>query len=205
MANRRKAAAIGLSMLDLISNSLAAMIILFIIISSLRLPSIPPERVEGVLVIRYEMNPMMNNHLAESDFWLSHDAITEGKRFYYHHEGEITMLNNNTQLFATCGGWKNNGRENDWTGPCIYDYTDPDNPNIHYVVVKNPPKGRWKTGLIDANHDEYIHAPQPAKSIVKAWFVGKELMILQDTIVPEFQLTGPTHTHPIEFDTPSWE
>ncbi|MBK6629411.1 MAG: hypothetical protein IPJ87_01545 [Flavobacteriales bacterium] len=75
--SRKSRTAIGLSMLDVISNALASIILLFFVLVALRALPPPPERVMGVLIVDYEVTW---DAMAENDIRKRQPEIEIGLR-----------------------------------------------------------------------------------------------------------------------------
>lgn len=205
MSRRKKKSAIGLAMLDLISNSLAAVIILFIIISSLRLPSIPPERVKGTLYIKYSLSGNRNLQNAESKIWLKPPDAT--KRFW---DEDIFNINSDVRIFGQfmdCKGregsmGKINAGRKGYLTPCAMVYSPVDDHNTHYLVIRDPIKSPvnkdWKTGIFYQDHSEYEDETQFVEANIEAYFIGKED---KADFKDKAKIIGPTGTFRLEFST----
>ena len=206
MATRKKPSAIGLAMLDLISNSLAAVIILFIIISSLRIPSIPPERIKGTFFVRYELIPDHHSEEAQSRIWVSPPSHPEIQKDRYFEE-EVLGMNTDWGIFgqfSDCSGKANRSRESkQFITPCAMTSSPVDSTNVHYLVIRDPVKGTWKTGIFYREHHIMTSAKQPGKAKINAWFVGAEDPGIISPI-PKLNLTGTTDSLGIQLETPDW-
>lgn len=209
MAKRRNPSAIGLSMLDLISNALASIIILFIILSSIRVPSIPPERVKGTLLVRLELKESGNAQL-ESIVWVEPPNLgDERKRKFF--GGEIYALNTHGKVFgpsADCGCNENNlgFSKNIAITPCIALYTHQDSANVHYLVIRDPvreekngqKKYDWGIGLLYVDHEKLIENRQPVLGKLESWFIND---LSKDSLHFEtFSLDASTNFHKIIID-----
>jgi hypothetical protein len=174
MKKRNKQAAIGLSMLDLISNSLAAVIILFIIITSLRVPYIPPERVKGTLYARIELKGQGQPADLESLLWVEPPAGPDqiSKRFF---GTDIFHLNTDPLVFgpysdcsqATAAARQKKG----FITPCAMNYSSSDNPNIHHLVIRDPLKASWVIGVLSVDHTGFLLEDQPTTADCQVWFL----------------------------------
>lgn len=193
MAKRKGPSAIGLSMLDLISNSLASVIILFIIISSLRKPSIPPERIKGTLLVRFELLPQQNLVYSESIVWVEPPNISQGDKHKFF-GNEIFMINKDDAVFGLCQDCKEKkfpSNMEQFITPCIAVYSPLDSNNVHYIVIRDPPRNGqeevdWKMGILYVDHDEYDVRQQPATATIQAWFidnVNQDIHLLKDSIL----------------------
>lgn len=203
MAKRKQPSAIGLSMLDLISNSLAAVIILFIIISSLRIPFIPPERVKGTLFIRYELIAKIQPDSAQSEIWLNPPTIHNRRERFW--EGNISLVNQKYfGVFPDCGGIGKKPRNHkNYIMPCAMVYSPVDSANVHYLIIRQPIKGEWKTGILYKDHLTITEGVREAKAKIDAWFVGKEV----PGFLPEktdITLIASTSSLDLTFNTPEW-
>jgi len=203
MGKKRVPTPIGMSMLDLISNSLAAMIILFIIISSLRLPMIPPERIKGTLFVRYTLErnsrPLED---AASQIWVTPPGVPEK---YW--GDEILLLNHLDEaygLFTDCAEVNAKINTKNTVLPlCILVYSPADSANVHYLVIRDPLRGEWRTGLLYVDHDQLGADRQEATFTLQAWFVsatGDGVTPLQDTTYQ-----APTEYAGFKFETPDWK
>ncbi|MEL6633263.1 MAG: hypothetical protein AAFQ83_17485 [Bacteroidota bacterium] len=205
MPRAKQPSAIGLSMLDLISNSLAAVIILFIIISSLKVPVIPPERIKGTLFIRYELRPDVNYDMAESKIWVEppRNHALQKNRYW---EEEIFKMNADVGvfgLFSDCGGDQTKRVSKNFVTPCAMAYSHEDSTNVHYLVIRDPVKGIWQTGLLYRDHVRYPKEEVRAEINIHAWFVGTEQPGIDSLRMR--RVKGPTAYYGIEVETPDWK
>lgn len=205
MRRRKPASAIGLSMLDLISNALAAVIILFIILSALRIPSIPPERVKGTLQVRLEMIPKNNNTKSESLIWVEpptvktdkFSPVSNSKRWF---GAEIFGLNNHVDYYGpnyTCLPENYKGEKESIYVPCISTYVDAENPNVHHLTIREPIEGKWKIGLLYVEHSELMKVEQPAKVKAEYWLMVNDVNFDSDTTV---ELIAPSESNILMID-----
>jgi hypothetical protein len=202
---RKPQSAIGLSMLDLISNALGAVIILFMILSSVRAPQIPPERIKGTLFIKYEI--IDNPHIKDIEplIWVqipphSGNPPAPGgaeSRFY---GADIFRMNKENFAFGAfpdcgCKDDKTKRIKNNLT-PCIVTYSPIDSPNIQYLIIRDPIKAKdterdWETGMMYREHNQIVEGVQMGKAKISAWMFGVEGSV--DTILSK-TFIGTTDT-----------
>lgn len=182
-------------MLDLISNSLAAVIILFIIISSMRKPFIPPERIKETLVIRYELKN--SNEKSETQIWVEPSTVDvdSGRiRFYGLNNPTIDDMNVNDKVFGRYLDCRlsidNSVRERTFTTPCAMVYSPIDSNYVHYLIVRGPTEGSWRTGLLYRDHSQYEQREQPGSIEIRAWLMSEEESSYTEPVFTE--ITGPT-------------
>jgi hypothetical protein len=162
MRTRKRPQSIGLSMLDLISNSLASVIILFIILSSLRTPQVPPETFLGTVFIRYEANFVGHqkpDSLPKIALWIkpnTHNGIyndllrDENGAPSFIWNQQMVGLNN------TIIEYQNSDTASDELVHADPDlkivraaiYSRVDSSNICYLILRNPPAGTYENGLL---------------------------------------------------------
>lgn len=184
MRQRRKpASAIGLSMLDLISNAVAAVFILFILLSAIRLPPIPPERLEGQLIMRYTLRNVASPEKAKIRFWIKEEP---GK---------------NPPSEALLGSWFppiKGDEEPDFQK--MVPYKVEKKPNELFLIFDNPSIGKWETLLMYGEHEEHNPKMKPAEAHISIWFVGADKT--EWTLSDSTNVTGPTGTLYLPFEVP---
>lgn len=168
---KRSRSAFGVSMLDLITNALAAAFILFMVFSYMQSQPIPPERVLGTLTVRitFEYSP----EIAEFALWVKSPYSSDGKRKF---NKEILDLNYDELAFGKSileyiGNLKLS--EAALQPSYISVYTPPDSQNIRTIVVRDPHEGEWEVGVLYVAHENLEQKEQPAYATIQAWFLEK--------------------------------
>lgn len=209
---RKRLSPIGLAMLDLISNSLAATIILFIILASLRKPFIIPERINGTLFVRYELIDTVASPIHPgSSIWLdppfTGNQLLPGEQRVYFGPGQISRINGERNLygtFADCEGLSKKLRKNKkLIPPCAMVYNPIDSPFVHYLILRNPLAGKWRTGIIYEDHPDYEKKTKAVKAKMQAWFIAGQKGELSN-LAFEDKLNRTTLHSELEFETPKW-
>lgn len=182
-------------MLDLISNSLAAVIILFIVISSLRIPFIPPERIVGTLYIRVEFKSKTDSEGSlESTIWMVPPPNpTAGKARFW--GSEIMEMNADPSVFgpfSDCGEDFETRKSKGFITPCIIEYSPEDSANVHYIIIRGPLREKWRIGTLYVDHQEITSSEQAVSVHYEAWLIRSEHSMHHrlDTV-----FTAPTGNH----------
>lgn len=161
MRKRKKpSSAVGLSMLDLISNAVAAIFILFILLSAIRLPPIPPERLEGQLIIRYEV------------IGAKLQGPQKGKMRFRIVEPE----NKNMPAEKLAPSWhpKIKGDE-ELDFESMIPYSPSDSQQVYYLVCDTPRVGEWTTTLQYSTHELFLENEKPAQLRISGWIIGAKI------------------------------
>ena len=159
MRKRRKpSSAVGLSMLDLISNAVAAIFILFILLSAIRLPPIPPERLEGQLIIRYEV--------------IGKELPQKGKMRFRINEPENKNMPTEEQLLHWHPAIKGDP-ELDFRS--MIPYSPSGAQHVYYLVCDTPRIGQYTTTLQYSTHELFLENAKPAQLRVSGWIIGTKI------------------------------
>ena len=197
---KKPASAISLSMLDLISNALGAALILFFVLSVLRLPPIPPERVLGTLVIIIRIEAKNASQNADAEIWLISPQEANLAREF---GPDIEKFNDERNAFSYYGvRYDSTNIDAANLAPKVVVYAPVDSPNVRVAIVRDPIKGEWRGGLLYVNHQQYDDDPQPAKAHIEVWFVkeGTSTGILNE----EAFFDAPSQWRQIKFTVPEW-
>ncbi len=157
--------AIGVSLLDVISNALASIILLFFVFSALRGQPLPPERVLGILIIDYKFSPVIDT-TAISIYVNAPSLEQKGERilaFDSEMESRLTTISVDT----IPGVWNN----------AIILTTHGVETKTRRLVYMNPPEGMWQTGIVFADHSRYTSKNYSVKYLlnnvkIKAYFIN---------------------------------
>lgn len=178
-------AAIGVSLLDVISNALASIILLFFVFAALRGQPLPPERVLGILIIDYKINsvdtPFIKIYLKA--------PLEVGQPPVFLDDSLIETLETENVDTIT-GVWKN----------AIVLTTPGKESTTRRVVYMNPFKGTWYAGMIFSDHSKYTDKDYLTRYRnnsfeMKAYFVnekGTKVIKLEDVIKKIPQVEFPT-------------
>ena len=190
---------IGVSLLDVISNALASIILLFFILVGLRAVPPPPERMLGMLIVDYEI---VGGKHPEIEVYVDPPDSTAGPgdeqphRFGKSIEGLATE-----QVQNVPGIWP--------YAKVLYDADSPDGKERRRrFVYMNPQKyGSWKVGVIYADNadllEERFDRSKQDTLRIKAWFIqDKGALSAIDTVLP---VGFPTEHFEIAFRIPKYE
>lgn len=198
---RRPRSAIGVSMLDLISNALAATLILFFVLSILKLPPIPPTRVIGTLVVRCSIHADINPTKADIEVWLRPPSGVDNPPLERKIGANIAEFNDDPRVFGLYGLHYEKVYEGIYgknLPPEVMVYAPPDShTNVRIVIVRDPNEGEGMAGLLYVDHQELTLKIQKAKARIEAWFIkddGKFKLLVDST-----RFIAPTQTFTISF------
>jgi hypothetical protein len=206
---------LGLAMLDIISNSLAAGIILFLVVSAIQKPFIPPERSKGTLYIEYILEAETDPEMANSLIWLeppindSNPSQCPPKRFWG--AEEINQLNSDWcyyKSFQDCGDFVEEVNSRGmYIPPCVNTYIEKNGNQIIHLVMRDPIMGTWKSGIIYRDHLLLEEKAQIAEVTINLWYVkdrnnNSGNNPTKDRITYSFY--GPSDNQGFEFTIPKW-
>lgn len=157
----------GLSMLDLISNALAGVIILFFILASSKFPGIPPERVCGNLVVSFTSSLPLDS--SKSSVWarwspLSGNEFTQINPEFYYFDSSINKLNSIIKLREPFRCLDSNMRSADSKLiPAIRCYQSTEKHKVvkHILTMHDPLAGKWEIGCLYDNHLGLLNSRRP--------------------------------------------
>lgn len=192
--------AIGVSMLDVISNALASVILLFFVLIALRAMPPSPERVLGILVVDYEISwPHADTRAPEIEVFLRRPkdgAITYDRTFgpdiaSEFKSGRVDTIDgiwDEAQVLQVRGSDRATGR--DYVRKRIF-YMNPESPGDE----KSPCE--WEVGVIYVDDENFMDKNFPfldsAELRLKAWFVpGAGSSVLGDTVLHRKMVKYPT-------------
>lgn len=146
-------------MLDLISNALAASLILFLVLSLMDDPPIPPTRVQGTMVIEGSITREFERGKIDALFWLK---APEAEEKY----GEsILELGNELSYASTSCDTKAEGI------PRVMLYESPEEPAHQLAIVQCPSEGAWQMGLLYEDHRDLESGRKEAMARISAWYL----------------------------------
>lgn len=213
MARRSLPSPMGLSMLDLISNSLAAVIILFIILAALRIPAIPPERVKGTLMVRLEMRDFAEDSLVRTEPWVNapwdmpkpadpKDPLygVEMREHLFGREIQDSM-NMNPRFYGSRFNCADAEIASTYRrklfSPCAMAYSARYEPNVHYLVFRDPILDIWDFGLTYVDHRDLIKSKVPDAVGIHVWLMTEAGSTEPDSVGP---VIAPTSSHTFSVD-----
>ena len=168
-------AAIGISLLDVISNALASIILLFFVFAALRGQPLPPERVLGILIIDYKINTVDTPYIK---IFVKAPLQTREPPVFLDDSLIETLETEKVDTIA--GVWKN----------AIVLTTPGKETTTRRVVYMNPFEGYWYAGMIFSDHSKYTGKEYLTKFSnnsfeMKAYFVnekGVKVIKLEDVV-----------------------
>lgn len=177
-------AAIGVSLLDVISNALASIILLFFVFAALRGQPLPPERVLGILIIDYKFNSVIDTPLI-SIYVNAPSPQEKGVRIDAFDSELESKLPTGT-IDSIPGIWES----------AIVLTTPGKEKTTRRFVFMNPTKGLWTAGAIFADHSKYTRTEYLSNKSnsfeMKAYFInpdkGTKRIILNDTTYNHFPI-----------------
>jgi hypothetical protein len=193
VARRRTIPTASLSMMDLVSNALAGVIILFFILSSSKFPGIPPERVCGTLIIEFSMRKPDPNDMSRVFVEFKYD---KDERFIPYSapcfDKRIVQLDSVIQHFAgkahCSDSLRNTGIANTVPAITAYQVVNQDTTQ-HTVILHDPPEGEWVIGLLYTHHTQIDNAVQSDSIAVSyTWYSNKEATVAK----AQTKLIAPT-------------
>ncbi|MCG3158229.1 MAG: hypothetical protein DKINENOH_04870 [bacterium] len=201
---RRPKSAVGVSMLDLISNALAATLILFFVLSILKQPPIPPEYVLGTLVVRCSLRPIgspkfNSGDTAKVEVWLHSQELNTGRKF-----GEVGIASLEDIAGMNIRAFLDSLTIADLPALAAL-YTA--SPNEKIIIMRYPPKGNWFAGLLYVSHDKLEFNQQKAIGHIEVWFVKPKPEQSErdiDILAKDSRLIAPTESFGIAFEIPDW-
>ncbi len=200
MTRRRKIGTFGLSMLDIVSNSLAAVIILFFILSTLRVPSIPIERICGtgkVEIVLYENKKLEKNTKIKADIYVMANAGDHGdspanmsliKDSIYWSENVIDFdnyyANNLRNVTFECDPGNQIDHPQSITITNELDIHGEPLEALKTVTFKNPPRNlEFEIGIIYSDHLEIDLEKKPIKANITCIWQHEANQVTADTTI----------------------
>ena len=160
---KRPKTAIGIAMMDLVSNALAASLILFLVMSLMDDPPIPLPQVSGTLVISSTLDPRHGSPADNMHIWLQEPNMKLEK--FGEEILEIgTLLDQ--QADSSCSALA----QGNWP-PRVLSYVLPDKPSAQAIIVHCPTEGAWETGLVYASHRRLEWRRQEAIARIKVMYL----------------------------------
>lgn len=161
-------AAIGVSLLDVISNALASIILLFFVFAALRGQPKPPDRVLGILIIDYKINSVVDTP-AISIYVRAPSLIQKDGQPLELFDTSIEEELPTVGLDTIKGVWEN----------AIILTTPGQETKTRRLVYMNPQEGTWFAGMIFTDHSRYTSNDYLTKHKgnsfeMKAYFVNPE-------------------------------
>lgn len=160
-------AAIGVSLLDVISNALASIILLFFVFAALRGQPKPPDRVLGILIIDYKINSEIDTPAIS--IYIKAPSSDNKRERIEAFDSEIEDKLETKAVDTIQGVWDN----------AIILTTPGQEAKTRRLVYMNPQEGTWYAGMIFTDHSRYTSKDYLTKYKVnsfemKAYFVNPE-------------------------------
>jgi len=196
-SNRPRVSLIGgIAMLDVISNALLAMVVLFFEMITIQEKPAPLPTTEGMLIVTVKLILLEGIPAdATAVIFLRPPQMSKiGIRF----DEDIRKLE----------GVRNIHSKNiaDITAkfPAIIVGAYPGQNNQKTFSIRNPVKGKWEVGVLYADHKFIDQKIYQARPIIEAWFVrhGEEIDIIKLENIPIFEST--TNNYSILIEVPVW-
>ena len=185
---------IGLSMLDVVSNALASIILLFFVMVAIRSQPPVPERMVGIFMIDYELQaPESTPEISVFLERPGRDKVFENavaNEFLTHDIDSIPGVWGHAVVLATPG------KEN--THRRIF-YMNPE--------YQEGEDKEWKAGIIYTDHDKLVEKTfQPGATLtLKAFFISKNSSFVLDTLKSKKQVLYPTQFSRTSFELPMYQ
>ncbi|MBV6504654.1 MAG: hypothetical protein ILNGONEN_00204 [Syntrophorhabdaceae bacterium] len=202
---KKPRSAIGMSMLDLISNALAATLILFFVLSVLRLPPIPPTRILGILYIRVATYAENQPERGRVELMLQSPAY-QGQKIEPQYGIDIERFNKDPRVFGLYGlrydKIYDSVKAASMPDPAMI-YSPVDSPFVKIAIIRDPVEGVWTARLIYVDHELSTKSMQPTRAVIEVWFVKdkvKTKIVQKDSTL----FVVPSVNFPIKFETPKW-
>ncbi len=184
---------IGLSLLDVISNALASIILLFFVMVAIRSQPPPPERQVGMLMVDFIINTP-----SDSPTVVIYLKSPETNSPYLFDDQIQEQLPTPPEIDSIKGIWDQ-----------AVVLTSLDNANkFRRIFYMNPEKGeqnKWHAGIIYSDHTRFTYKDfkTPATVQIKGYFISKGTMTL-DTFIHSAQVLYPTQKFEVEFSVPDY-
>lgn len=202
---KKPRSAIGMSMLDLISNALAATLILFFVLSVLRLPPIPPTRILGTLVVRCAVYSNNQPERGEVEIMLQPPAY-QGQKIESQYGIDIDHFNKDQRVFGLYGlryeKIYDSVKAASMPDPAMV-YSPVDSPFVKIAIIRDPVEGIWTARLIYVDHELSTKSMQSTRAVIEAWFVKDRLktkIVQKDSTL----FVVPSVNFPIKLEMPKW-
>ncbi|MEK7256492.1 MAG: hypothetical protein AAB316_17180 [Bacteroidota bacterium] len=178
---------IGLSMLDVVSNALASILLLFFVMIAIRSQPPVPERQVGILMVDYELQTAEPE--AEIEVFLQRPEKSPS------FEREVAEDLKTQDINSIPGIW----------GHAVV-LAKPGREKTHRrIFYMNPEKdGEWRSGIIYADHSKLTERSfQPGASLtLRAYFISGSPKL--GTWEKKSQVNFPTQLSGTKFDIPSY-
>lgn len=150
--------AVSISMLDVISNALAATLILFFTTAALQVQAPLPPQVLGQCVIDVQFLPQVPGAEPPTLILLSPKCKSGAEKI---NEG-----------INISGDWHPDNTPKDIKGlpPRCGLYRDPNNPLNQTIVMYDPIAGKWQLQVLYTDHDLYEKQAVGASAQIRVWF-----------------------------------
>jgi len=153
------APAIGLSMLDVISNALSATLILFVLVAGLQLRKPPITRAMGILYTLLDFVPDQPRGCTVPGLYMQYP---DGS---FNLDAEIIDLDRDYEQLTPSSSRL--------PPRCmVYEYVE--NKFRRMIVMMNPVTGTYNPRVYHIDHDNYLQKPEGGKLFLKAFFVQEE-------------------------------
>lgn len=185
---------IGLSMLDVVSNALASIILLFFVMVAIRSQPPVPERMVGIFMMDYEIQ------VPESTPEISVFLERPGREKIFDSEVAIELLTHDIDSIP--GIW----------GHAVV-LAKPGKEDTHRRIFYMNPEYQegedkeWRAGIIYSDHNKLTEKPfKPGATLTtKAFFISRNSSFVLDTLKSKKQVLFPTQFSRTSFELPSYQ
>ncbi|MCW5924001.1 MAG: hypothetical protein KIS77_16885 [Saprospiraceae bacterium] len=183
-------AAIGVSLLDVISNALASIILIFFILVAIRAQPPSPERMLGILVVDYEIQ---TTERPDIQIFLKKPA--QGVGNYLFNDGIEALKTGEVDSIPGI-----------WAHAVVMSVPGKEN-YIRRIMYMNPEKeGEWTAGIIFSDHTRYTYNDyKPFATLkIRAHFVQRDNLPRLETNVDSITVRFPTQRCEVKFKLPEY-